>query len=418
MIASKRSNGRWRPVVVGAALVMVAVYILLALSSGLDRIAGSGDQGTALAIRPFAAGHDRAAAKGRLIAGDAPGAFASAQQAVRRDPLDAEAVGLLGEAAHVSGQDALAARVFAVGTRLGWREPFTQSYAFGAAVMRGDARQAADHLDALLRQSPDLAGRNRLLGPFDATMVGRRELAARLALMPAWAGVYFADAGADHGDPLARQEVATLLARSHGVRDCSLIAPLIDGLMRNGHYEQALSARGDHCERPPRRSIGLPVDGDFRLADPAHPATVLDWHFSDDGAISIAFSASAGVPRAVIVGNASSTTLAFAEQPMMLPPGPVRLRWRARDASRAASSAIEVSLTCDAIGSSWLAKRRIASDGTGFEADTRIPADCQRQRLVLGIAGGASGIAVGQLRMVSGREVIDAARLDNHGPAG
>ena len=400
-----------------AALLGVALYAWLALSSGLDRLADHGDV-EVIRLWPFGAGHARAAARSALYANKPVAAREAARDAVRRDPFDAEAIGLLGEAARQSHDMAAANRAFAVGARLGWREPLTQAYWLDASLARGDVHAAADHLDAILRQAPEYAGRNLLLAPFDATLGGRRELAARLALRPAWAQAYFGDtAGPEAGDPLARGEVAELLA-GRGLRDCALIAPVIDGLVRHGHRD-AVRLRLRHCGGSGAGQGLVPVDGRFALANPAHPPTVLDWHFTSEGAISVAVQPRSGIPgRALVIDNAGSATLAVAEQPLLLPAGDYLISWRARDAAGAPSAAIEVALTCDVAAAPWLAKTLTDPRRASYQARVSVPAGCARQRLVLGIAGDVQGAAAGDVAITAVAGGNAAARLDNARPAG
>jgi hypothetical protein len=226
-------------------------------------------------------------------------------------------------------------------------------------------------------------------------------VATRLAARPSWAQAYFADtAAAESGDPLARGDVAERLAKA-GQRDCALVAPVMAGLLHHGHYGQALSIHTLHCDVASSFATAtMPVDGRFLHADLAHPPTVLDWHFTDDGAISARLAVRPGIPgRAAIVGSAAPSTLAFAEQPMMVGSGTVVVAWRARDATGAPSSAIEVALACDEGGASWLAKSLVDPTGAMYQATATIPEGCPRQRLVLGIVGGASGVAVGDIRI-------------------
>ena len=408
------------PARVAAALAGIGIYAFLALSSGLDRIAAADDDPAVPTLWPFHAGAARAAAGAAAAANNPAVALAEAREAVRQDPLDARSAGLLGQAALATGDTAYAARVFGVAARLGWREPLTQAYALQQSLMRQDYHAAGDHLDALLRQSPDFAGRNLLLAPFDAAPVGRAELATRLAARPAWAQAYFGDtAAAEAGDPLARGEVAMRLARG-GQRDCALVAPVMAGLLRHGHYGAALAIHAAHCDAaPPGSAATMPVDGRFVHADQAHPPTALDWHFADDGALSVGFERRSDFPgRAAIVGSAVPATLAFAEQPIIVAPGTVIVTWRARDTAGTPSSAIEVAVACDDGGAPWLAKSLVDRTGAIYQATMAIPAGCTRQRLVLGIAGGASGVAVGDIRVRMGGPQKAAAKLDNPGPAG
>ena len=300
---------------------------------------------------PFRAEADRIAAQAALEAGDRSAALAAARQAVARDPADARPLGLLGEAALASGDRRLARRAFTVSASMGWREPLTQIYWLSAKLETGDFAAAGPHLDAFLRQAPGYPLRGVYLAPFDARPAGRAQLAELLARRPAWATRYFADTiDPASGDPLARSEVARLLASTHGVRDCALVAPVLEALLRFGRDTRAHALYRLHCASPGEAET--PVDAGFERADPANPPTALDWHFPGEGAIGITAGPAPGMRgRALTVSSTAPITMVFAAaEPLALAPGSYRLTWRARDARGAPSPAIDVALSCAPAG--------------------------------------------------------------------
>jgi len=371
----------------------------LAVSSGLDRMAEAGRSDPSLVPPPIRAGATRAQAAAALQAGDYRRGLSAARGAVAHEPMDATALGLLGEAALLSGDRDGAARAFSVSRQLGWREPLTQIYWIEAGLAHGDFKAAIEPLDALLRQSPGFAGRRIWLTRFEATPQGRRLLIDRLARRPSWLVPYFADINTElAGDPIVRSDVAVGLVRRRGLRDCHLVAPIIEALWRFGHGLQSRAIYRLHCAAPGEPAS--PADGDFVRARTAQPGTILDWRFTQDGAVGVALESRAEVPgRAVVVSSMAPLTMSFASQPLTLATGRYRVSWRAVDGTGKPSSATDVAISCVSGEHGWADKRLEDPSADRFAADVSIASQCTAQWLYLGIAPGADRVSVGDIRI-------------------
>jgi hypothetical protein len=383
----------WR--VLTAALAVPLCFAVI--GSGLDRISDTDEAAASAVPSPFRANAPRAEANRLLETRDAREAAASAELAVARNPTDARAVGLYGQALLSGGSQVAAARAFAVSRRLGWREPFTNIYWVRDGLRAGDLNLAADHLDALLRQSPQIAQRGALLTQLEATREGRSALAARLARRPEWQISYFFDTALPGaGDPLARSEVARRLALNQGIRNCGLISPIIRALLHFGHMAEAQDLYRLNCAAAAEPVT--PADGSFVRANPATPPTDLDWRFSGEGAVGITIAARGGYKgRAVTVSNLAPVLMAFAAEPLALAPGMHRVSWRAQDTGGAPSPAIDVSVACGPDDHAWAAKRLLDARSGRFVADVSVPAGCMAAYLSFGIAPSASNVALGEV---------------------
>ncbi len=119
-----------------------------------------------------------------LLRSDNDDALRQASLLVAKRPVAAEHLSLLGSAALLAGDDALAAKAFTISARRGWREPGTQVIAMQSALAQADWSSAAERVDALARgdhAQPDIqqtidAGLQVLL----ADPAGREALVARL----------------------------------------------------------------------------------------------------------------------------------------------------------------------------------------------------------------------------------------------
>jgi hypothetical protein len=381
-----------------ALIVMLAALLCIAvIGSGLDRMSEFDAGAASLVPAPFRSNALRAEANRLLEAGDAHGAERAAMLAVAGSPADARSVGLYGQALLVGGNQAAAAQAFGVSRQLGWREPLTNIFWVSEGLRRGDLDLAADHLDALLRQSPQIPQRVALLTRLEATPEGRNALAARLARGPAWQISYFFDTALPAaGDPLARSEVARRLALNQGVRNCGLISPMIRALLHFGHMAQGQELYRLHCAAPGEPSA--PADGDFVRADPATPQTALDWRFSGEGAVGIGVASRAGYKgRAVTVSNLAPVQMVFVTEALGLASGPHRVSWRAQEADGAASPAIDVSVACGPDEHAWAAKRLVHIHSGRFSADVMVPPGCTAPYLSFGIAASASNVTLGEV---------------------
>jgi hypothetical protein len=106
-------------------------------------------------------------------------------RALLSDPVDPAVVGRLGWARMLAGDAGGAEAAFRVSGPMGWREPYTQIYWIGQGLHRGQAGLSAQRLDALLRQSPQFEGRDRLFAAITATPEGRAALAGQMGGSPA-----------------------------------------------------------------------------------------------------------------------------------------------------------------------------------------------------------------------------------------
>lgn len=226
----------------------IAVWLLLTVASGVDRISAQRDGFAgwvprAIEVDALARLGEKALAEGRTA-----DALALAEAAVRRDPLAPTSTALLG-AARLASKDASGAhRAFVVAGRLGWRVPLTQLYLYQNALDNDDVARAALRLDAVLRVQPDLAHDGALTGPIEATETGRAALADRLALRPAWSASYLSDAGDLPAQRLLlRSAVLAEFAGRHGPLGCAAIAPVAGSLDAKGLGEHAKRLRQLHC---------------------------------------------------------------------------------------------------------------------------------------------------------------------------
>jgi len=247
--ASSRASWLVRGGVVAGALA----YAALAIGSGLDRVAIA-DPGAASHVPSLFAVHALEVTSEAELLGNPHAAAAKAERLVARAPIEPSSTALLGASRAAIGDDSGADRAFRVAGQLGWRTPVTQSYWLSAALAAGDTRVAAQRLDALLRQRPDLLSRPEMLAPFESDAAAGDALFERLLTRPPWLEAY---AGATNPPTPAvliarRLPVLTMLARRGVVLGCAAIGPALGQLASAGLTSEAATLRHWHCPESAR----------------------------------------------------------------------------------------------------------------------------------------------------------------------
>lgn len=195
-----------------------------------------------------------------------------ARRALAAAPLSSEALALLARDAARRGRAAQARRLLALAGRAGWRDAGTRRLLYNAALAAGDARAAARHADALLRQGQ---ARTELFAAFDrglAQPAFRAALMPYLATTPGWPRDYLATHGAGLADAVLAEVVSARAQAANGLpRD--LAGPLIATTIQAGRGATA-AAIWRHTAGADGIGAGmLPWSRPAAIANP----TLFDW---------------------------------------------------------------------------------------------------------------------------------------------
>lgn len=265
-------------------------------------------------------------------AGDLAGAQGLALQAVRSEPLNQDALGLVGQIALELGQAKAAAAVFLMSAQLGWREPLTQMYWFQVALGSGDLDVAAQRLEALGRTGWNREVVQRMLAAMEASPGGRSALADRLAIEAGWADLW-------RLAPLSDRELAnraallTELAGRSVPIDPDLAGQLSYQLVDRG---QAAAARALWLRLAARGVSGkaLVLDGGFEasgiLAAAQDAPSPFVWRLEQASGI---FASVEQAPppldgRALQIRSETTSSARTIRQVLALRPGRYALGWR------------------------------------------------------------------------------------------
>ncbi len=353
------------------AVTGCVVYAALAIIAGLDRMAAGDVRRRSLPDWPYAIAAPFEAAQSALRRGDPAGAVRQAQTVVRHDPVNPRAISLLGASLLTARQIDAARDAFVLAERLGWRDPVTQRYWLAEALRLGDAARAARHLDALLRQQPDVPDRDTLLRSLLIYDEGRAALADRLKSDPDWLVPFVAQVDRLDDDDLdARADVVQRTGAGHW--QCPQAANLIDALLAHGLLDDATTVHRTVC---PGES-GLVNDGHFnRLASDAI-ASALDWNLARRGDLVITVNPVAPHAYSVAISNTAPSTVLAAVQMTTDGPGHYRVTWQSPETSAKDAAALQVAFGCDSNLDQASSGSRSGGSEPRYAADLVVPATC------------------------------------------
>lgn len=323
----------------------------------------------------------------------APGAAAErdrAMRAVLADPMDAGASSALG-LARLKLHDGIGAEAaFRVAGQLGWRDKPTQLYWMALSADSGALPLAAQRADALLRQDARLREQPRLLATLEASPAGRRALAARLALRPAWFGDYWGKLYLlDPGQLANRSRLLDEPALRPPVMACADVRTMASVLSEKGIRARSRAILDRFCRT---RGGAMLADGGFESAqlDATAPN---GWQFVGEGGLDVRLEGGGSGGKAVVVASALALRQVFASQALQLAPGRYRVSWR----MVGATAGISARLTCQQATGDFLATAPSGSDRLAATAE--VGADCPTQWLELAVDPGAGPIAVDDVKI-------------------
>lgn len=376
-----------RRLMLGATLL----YLCLAVGNGLDRLSAKSPAIARYVPAAFAAQAHRSRAAEALSGEDRLAALELARDAVRSDPADWRASGLLGGALLAAGSPLSADRAFRVAALFGWRDPLTQLHLMNAALKGSQPSLAAMRLDAVLRQDPDHPLRDMILARFESSADGRAALAARLELRPSWTS-QFLGKGGKHDLETLRRRAAVLHPLAGRKWGCDPIAPLVLQLVEAGDAITAKDLWLAHC---PAASPGI-ADGRFTAIATTRQAVPFEWNVQSAGDISVhrATDRSGGI-RARITAASSRLT---AWQLLTLGPGRYRLGWTALSEGRPAPETATFSLTC-VLGERSPLPSQAAGEMGRFAAELQINGQCAQQYLAVWLFPSAQEVLLDEVSL-------------------
>lgn len=330
-----------------AGTLVLAWYAAVAAISGADRLSTTPDSTTrGLVGWPYDTMSARMRAMDALDMNQPAEAERLAVRAVASDPMDPVAIGVLGRARQALGQHEAAEAAFRVSGNLGWRDVATQLYWIDRGLDLGDAKVAAERLDAIMRQFPDNTSRDALINDVTASVEGRTALAERFAQGAPWQAAFLLTPDDTPPDVLL-QRVDVIRRAPRKTFACDRMAWLTAALAKAGLMDAAQEVWLRSCDA----GTSLVHDGDFANLnlDNQSRASLFDWRVPAVGDIEMLVNeptpATGGLRQVDVRVNGASTQPVL-QQMLVLPAGLYRLSWTMPDAGDLALRSLRVSLGC------------------------------------------------------------------------
>lgn len=347
---------RHDPVLRIAAAACCLLYAAVAIGSALERA----ERSAFLAERPGAA------------------KLGPARRLVAADPFEPHASSLLGTALSESGDVAGAEQAFSLARDLGWRDPATQTFWAARELTYRNYDRAAEHLDALLRQHPDLLERQSLLDPFERDPAARSALARLMDPASEWVRRYSLDwTGLRVQRMVQRGAMLGELARSGRPIGCRAVVGPVDGLVSIGAFKLAQNAWTAHCRD---RGAGPLGDSSFINADFSGKNGPFNWTFFPAGELDFRLDTAERSGRRLVISNHGPAKMPIAAQMLIATGGSYRLSWHGQGGAQ-----VTATIGCRPASGEWRQAQR--DEGTGnWKIDLTVEAGCEARWLTIGIA--------------------------------
>jgi hypothetical protein len=250
-----------------------------------------------------------------------------AEAILRNDPLNAEALRVLGELSDDSANKNQTRRLMQAAVRRSLRESIAVYYMMQDSYFRRDYEAALRYADVLLRTRPQVAAQAMpMLGEMAENRAGNWKLKQLLATNPPWRGRFFASL------PSVTSDVRTPLDLLLSVRDSSApptgseLRPYVDFLVNRGFYDLAYYTWLQFLPDEQLNQAGHLFNGSFEIEPSGSP---FDWRFTqDNGATTKVASRPDDVGKHALFMEFGPGRSEFqgVRQLLMLPPGNYQLK--------------------------------------------------------------------------------------------
>ena len=286
-IPGRRAERLARTAVAASGAALIA-WQAISLSGGAFAVA-TGRPEAALRLSPGSAAANDMLAQQAVAAHQWDAARSRALEALRRSPLNAQAVRMLALSLDAMGQVEQGSALFGNAAALGWRDVPTQVAIAGLALPAGDVAEAARRIDATARVVPAEPRIHRLIDELLGNDRFRSALALRAAVRTGWLPIYLGT--------LDQVPAASLLRRAAFARDIPVpgnvltraqMVPLIDRLIASNevaaaratwvHYAGAQAAAANGAVTNPGflpAATGASFPFEWRLEAPGDAEAVL-----------------------------------------------------------------------------------------------------------------------------------------------
>lgn len=381
-----------RSIIILLALALAGVVGWRVVVTGMAHLYAHDDPERALAWDPHQPAALLARAERQLADHQPQAAARTARELLRREPLQAQAFRVLGDAADAEHDTSQARQFYRLAVRYAPRDPRSRAWIIDDQIRSGRYGEALSNIDIMLRTSPPQGAH---LFPIMARLAVNpdfaRALAHTLSTNPQWRasmlGVLLAK-----GSDVAVNQVHSALQTLGGLSP-EESGRWVDRLIAEGRWGEAYSYWASGLSLKPGTSLPLVHNGGFETEPTGNG---FDWRIPRTAGVLIERDADRGATGSYAMHlsflGSRVPTINF-EQRLFLAPGAYQLHFRGRAQSLRSEDGLQWMIACDKKSQPLLTGP--ALDGTfdwkAFEANFTVPAvDCLAQRLYFRNPGSAA----------------------------
>src|SRR5262249_5035110 len=263
--------------------------------------------------------------------GDLDSAREWAQRALRANPLNAQALTLLGLIAERKNDHKRAETLMRISAARTWADPQTDAWLFNHEIRHGNYAHALPYADAMLRI--DFESQKTRLFPglswFTSNAVALKALSSFLATSPPWRAWFLSELSLRLANQSRLFELYSALNQTKNPPTNEELRPYLDRLVKDGKFEQAYQTWRQVLPPEQRANETYPFNRDFDIPIDGLP---FNWSLKTvPGAGIHIVSIDGGKKRALLVEfSGARVRFANVKQLMLLPAGDYIFRGRVK----------------------------------------------------------------------------------------
>jgi tetratricopeptide (TPR) repeat protein len=311
----------------------------------------------------------------------------AAEHALTVNPLESDAMRLLGLVAEKKGDPDRAAALMSMAAARNPRDVRAQTWLFAWSAREGDYQASLRHVDSLLRARPDL-GEPLLPALIELASLAEPAVVEQLSANPPWRRWFMARLSDKAADPSSLAEIFTRLRATSAPPTNGEIAPFLRKLVQRGHYDLAYLNWITHLPPAQLLSVGRLTNGGFEEPPSGLP---FDWGLGRVRGAATEIVETGGDNRALRVAfHGGLIPYRHVSQTLLLPAGKYRLSGQVRPIGLRNPRGMQWTISCADTQEVVAETERVSGSApwTDFAVDFEVPDGlaCRAQVLRLALA--------------------------------